>query len=154
MCSSDLDVNPKDELTNVNYQANLKDIFDPSAESREWFPRWLVQMTAPSKYWAWEQGQSKKSDSKKRKSAEHLDTASKRPRGRPPKQQVSNYASHAPLYGSEMLPASRSTAALDKHYRAPSLQAKGQFSKSTPMPQSQTGAHCIARVEEIDLTGD
>ncbi|KAF3025010.1 hypothetical protein E8E14_014127 [Neopestalotiopsis sp. 37M] len=155
-----ISIDPKKEVVNKGYQANLKDeVFDPSVQQREWFPKWLVQMTAPRKYQAWEQEQSGKGNkNKKRKPAEHVDTAVKRPRGRPRKQQASNRTTGAAspqiLDKAGLLPALHSRTVLGEIRRDPNTPTSIQASKSTLVPLNQREASYFADMEVIDLTGD
>lgn len=155
-----ISIDPKNESVNKGYQANLKDeVFDPSVQQREWFPKWLVQMTAPRKYQAWEQEQSDKGNkNKKRKPAEHFDTTVKRPRGRPRKQQASNHttgaASPQVLDKAGPLPALHSRTVLGEIRRGPNTPTSIQVPKSTLVPLNQREASYFADMEVIDLTGD
>lgn len=155
-----ISIDPKKEVVNKGYQANLKDeVFDPSVQQREWFPKWLVQMTAPRKYQAWEQEQSGKGNkNKKRKPAEHVDTVVKRPRGRPRKQQASNHttgaASPQVLDKAGPLPALHLRTVLGESRRGPNMPTSIQAPKSTLVPLNQREASYFADMEVIDLTGD
>lgn len=154
-----INIDPKAEGEHPDFHANLKDVFDPRAETREWFPKWLLQKAAPKKFLEWEQKQSKGATAKKRKSADQLDAAPKRPRGRPPKQRVSiPPADEEPSRGITDDPGPYSTLTLNavsaRRHGIPSAEPRNQFQRPVRVHQSQRWLHCGLGIEIVDLTSD
>lgn len=146
-----INIDPKAEREHPDFHANLKDVFDPHVETRDWFPKWLLQKAAPKKFSEWEQKQSKGATAKKRKSADQLDAAPKRPRGRPPKHRTSNpSADEAPSRGitDDRGPYATSTsnAVLARRHEIPNAEPR-QFQRPVHVHRSQ-------RPEIVDLTSD
>ncbi|KAI0148879.1 PIN domain-like protein [Pestalotiopsis sp. NC0098] len=146
-----INIDPKAEYEHPEFHGNLNGVFDPHAQTREWLPKWLLQKAAPKKFLEWEQKQSKGATAKKRKSADQLDAAPKRPRGRPPKQRASNPSvDEAPSRRTTddrgPYATSTSNAVLARRHEIPNAEPR-QFQRPVHVHRSQ-------RPEIVDLTSE